>query len=350
MTQRIGGDIEGKVLAYCSSILSCQVSELHCAQFPHPSGRRGGMQQYDAGDLLLRARTKIKREVLRVPVIRPWSNSRYYARLGRYAENLPWLSSDRFDIFAELRDEGIAVRDATTMIPTAALEVADRFADRLRESVQTSLEIARLRMPEITLPIDMPDMPADCAPLYEWGLAEENLDLAERYIGLPVFFLGAAVRRERVDGPVSYNTRRWHKDIDDRRMLKMIIYLNDVGAGGGGFEYLNRRSSDDVACAFRYSAGHLSDTEVDRVVPRSAGVPVTGPRLTSVFVDATRLMHRVQPPTENDRYSLTLTYVSTTPLYETFPECRLSPIAIAGLSNELTARQRQAATVRARLG
>ena len=200
-------------------------------------------------------------------------------------------------------------------------------------------------MPEITLPTDMLDLPADSAPPYEWGLAEENLDLAERYIGLPVFFHGVAVRRERADGPADYHTRRWHLDIDDRRMLKIIIYLNDVGDGCGPFEYLNRNASDHAARIFRYSAGHISDAAMARVVPAADWVQVTGPRLTAIFVDPKRLFHRVQPPTTADRYSLTFTYTSTTPLFETFPESRLSPAALAGLSNELTPRQRRAAMV-----
>jgi len=302
------------------------------------------MDQYGASRPAARARRKIKRELLRAPIVRPWSNNRYHARLGRYAENLPWITSDRFDIFAELRDHGIAVRDATTTIPAAVLEVADRFVDRLRETTQKPLEITLpTRMPEITLPTDMPDMPADSAPPYEWGLAEENLDLAERYIGLPVYFLGVAVRRERADGDAAYNTRRWHMDIDDRRMLKIIVYLDDVGDGCGPFEYLNRNASDHAARIFRYSAGLVSDAAMARVVPAADWVQVTGPRLTAIFVDPKRLFHRVQPPTKADRYSLTFTYTSTTPLFETFPQCRLTPAALAGLSNELTPRQRRAA-------
>jgi hypothetical protein len=294
--------------------------------------------------LAVRARTKIKRELLRAPIVRPWSDNRHYARLGQYAENLPWITSDRFDIFAELRDHGIAVRDATTMIPADVLEVADRIVDGMRETTQKRRKISLpTDMPEFTLPTDMPDMPADCAPPYEWGLAEENLDLAERYIGLPVYFLGMAVRAERADGPPDYHTRRWHKDIDDHRMLKIIIYLNDVGEGCGSFEYLSRDASNRATRSFRYSAGHLSDDEMARVVPRSDWVHVTGPRLTAIFVDPKRLFHRVQPPTKADRYSLTLTYMSTTPLfYQTFPDTRLSPAALARLSNQLTPRQRRA--------
>jgi hypothetical protein len=303
------------------------------------------MEQYGASRLGARARYKFKRELLRAPIVKPWSDNRYHVRLGRHAENLPWITSDRFDIFAQLRDHGVVVRDATTMIPAAALEVADRFVDRLRETTQTPESSFATRMPEITLPTDMPEMPADCAPLYEWGLAEENLDLAERYIGLPVFFLGVAVRQERADGNAEFHTRKWHMDIDDRRMLKIIVYLNDVGDGCGPFAYLNRNGGDHATRLFRYSAGHVSDAAMARVVPAADWVQVTGPRLTAIFVDPKRLFHRVQPPTKADRYSLTYTYTSTTPLFETFPESRLNPAALAGLSTELTPRQRRAAMV-----
>jgi hypothetical protein len=287
------------------------------------------MNPYGASRLPFRARRKIKRELLRAPIVRPWSESRYHARLGRHAENLPWLTSDRFDVFAELRDHGIAIRDATTTIPAAVLEVADRFVARLRETTQKPLEI--------TLP---PDVAVDPA-LYEWGLAEENLDLAEHYIGLPVRYLGAAVRREQVG--VHYRTRRWHKDIDDRRMLKIIVYLNDVRDGGGPFEYLNRNASDHAARIFRYSAGLLSDAAMARVVPPADWVQVTGPRLTAIFVDPRRFFHRAQPPTNADRYTMTFTYMSKTPLFETFSGSMLGPAALAGLSHELTPRQRRAA-------
>ena len=88
------------------------------------------MDQYGASRLAFRARRKIKRELLRAPIVRPWSDNRSHARLGRHAENLPWLTSDSFDMFAELRDHGVGIRSATSTIPAALLEVADRFLDR----------------------------------------------------------------------------------------------------------------------------------------------------------------------------------------------------------------------------
>lgn len=305
------------------------------------------MEDYSALRLVVRARTKLKRELLRAPGIKAWSGKRYYARLEQNAANLPLLSADKVDIFAELGDHGIAVRSASAMVPPFVLQVADRLAAQLSDSAESVSENPMsMRMPEISLPVDMHNTPADCRALYEWGLTEENLDLAERYLGLPASFLGASVRRERADGPANYPTRQWHKDIEDRRMLKVIIYLSDVGSGGGAFEYLKLSDSEHVSRMFRYSAGTLSDAAVAGVVERSDWSSVTGPRLTAIFVDPTRLLHRAQPPTKADRYSLTLSYVSTTPLYDTVPGSRLTPTAMAGLSSELTERQLRAATVR----
>jgi hypothetical protein len=306
------------------------------------------MAHEGASRLVRRLRTKVKREFLRAPIIRSRADYCYHAQLGRHSQNLPYIDYSTFSIFAELRDEGVAVRDVMSVMSARALDAADRVADGLRDDKKFDEDLSWTQMPEIWLPADVPGSLGDSAPLYEWGIADENLDLAEHYIGLPPYFLGASVRRERADGPATFHTRRWHKDIDDRRMLKVIIYLNDVDHGGGPFEYLNREATDRVVQNFRYSAGHLSDPAVSGVVPVTEWRQVTGPRLTAVFVDPTRLLHRARPPTERDRYSLTLAYTSTTPLFDTFPQSRLTQSAIDGLSRELTERQRWAAVIPAR--
>src|ERR1700754_1620714 len=91
------------------------------------------MDYKSAPALAARVRGKTKRAFLRAPVVKQWSEYRYLAQLGRHAENLPWLTRDGFDLVNELRFDGIAVRDATTIIRPDALEVADRFVALLRE-------------------------------------------------------------------------------------------------------------------------------------------------------------------------------------------------------------------------
>ena len=202
----------------------------------------------------VRVRGKIKRTFMRAPIVKPWYEFRYHARLGRHAEKLPWITKNRFDLVAELRDRGIAIRDAANMIPVGTLNSADRFVDSLRA----------ITIQKPTLGVLADDLAAD--PLvYKWGLTDENLDLAEFYIGLPVRYLGVGVKRESADG-VAAGVRQWHRDIEDRRMLKIIVYLSDVEDGCGPFEYVDRNASDHAAQQLDYSSGFVSDTALARVV------------------------------------------------------------------------------------
>jgi hypothetical protein len=288
------------------------------------------MDDYGASVLAARVRGKTRRMLMKAPLVNQWSQYRYLAQLGRHAGNLPWLGRDSFDLLAEVREHGVAVRNATTMIPAGVLEVADRFLDELRISTEQDCTVS--------IP---PDHLADHPAVYKWGLNDDNLDLAECYIGLPVHYLGPGVKRERADGAAAY-ARQWHLDVEDRRLLKIIVYLSDVIEGCGPFEYINREWSAQAARALRYKSGYIADSAMARVVPAQEWVQVTGPRLTAIFVDTTRVFHRAKPPTAVDRYSMTFTYSSTTP-YQTFPEWMLSQASLTALGAELMPRQRRAA-------
>lgn len=273
---------------------------------------------------------KAKRVVLHAPVVNHWSEQRWLAQLGRHAAKLPWLTRDRFEIVTALRRDGIVVRDATSMFSPDVIALADRFVDQLRA--------ARVQKSSPTVSPD--DVVADPA-LYKWGLSDDNLNLAENYIGLPVHYRGVAVKRERADGTAA-STRQWHLDPEDRRILKIIVYLIDVDDSCGPFEYVNRQSTERAVRTLHYSSGYVSDEAMAKVVSPTDWVRVTGSRLTAVFVDTSSVFHRAKPPTLTDRYSMTFSYASTRAL-QSYPEASLSQPALASVCDQLTLRQRRAA-------
>jgi hypothetical protein len=287
------------------------------------------MDSYSLPALAARVRGKTKQEFLRAPLVNHWSEHRYRAQLGRHAENLPWLTRDNFDLVTELRNEGIAVRDASTIIPPDAMAVADRFVDRLRKSTTQKHCVD-------ALPDDLVIDPV----LYKWGLNDDNLDLAENFIGLPVHYRGVGVKRERPDG-VAADARQWHIDPEDRRILKIIVYLSEVHDGCGPFEYVSREATNHAVQALRYRSGYVSDAALARLVPTTDWIKVTGHRLSAIFVATASLFHRAKPPTTIDRYSMTFSYSSWTP-FQTRPEFMVSAAALASLRGQLTLRQRRA--------
>ena len=279
--------------------------------------------------LATRARGKAKRILLRAPGVKQVADTRYFAQLGRHAAALPWLSQNRFSVLEDLRQDWIAHRDGTPFISADCLRVAEDFVERLKNDTSEK-SCVRISPSELV---------ADPA-LFMWGLTDENLDLAESYIGLPVHFLGVEVKRERPDG-IASDVRQWHIDVEDRRMMKIITYLSDVDGVCGPFNYLDRSHTRRAVERLGYTSGFVPDVRMKQGVDESDWLVALGPKLTTVFVDTCRLFHRAKPPTETDRYSMTFSYSSTTP-YQVFPEFMQNRQTMLGLRPLMTPRQRRA--------
>ena len=146
-----------------------------------------------------------------------------------------------------------------------------------------------------------------------WALESKLLDIVENYIGLPVLYQFFAMRKSIADGQYS-GVRRWHIDWEDRRIIKVIIYLNDVVNGGGPYEYISRTITPKAIKKLNYyNLGYVSDEEMARAVPKSNWHSCLGNKGTVVISDTSSVFHRAQPPTQNERFSVTFCYTSTTP-------------------------------------
>jgi hypothetical protein len=201
------------------------------------------------------------------------------------------------DLYQELRANGVAQRHLGYF--GAPYERMVAAADRLcAELAAQSVEGTHFR--------DVPDderLLADSEP-YLFALSEPLLDLAERYMGLPVRHFGVAVKREIANGEL-VGTRHFHTDPEDENVLKIIVYLNDVDAGTGPFQCLSAPDSAKV--------GRARGAELERIVPPSNWVTCLGPRLTANICDTARCLHRASPPLTTDRYSITFSYLSERP-------------------------------------
>jgi hypothetical protein len=263
-----------------------------------------------------------------IPLVHKLIEAHYLLKRGRHADRLPWLPADLFDLVSELRRDCVARRPVH--LPDGVQYSADRMVN----------VVGQIASPMATVRVPVEAHVAD-PTVFMWGLAPENLDLAESYIGLPVRYLGAAVTRERPSGSDAEMPRRWHMDVDDDRVLTIIIYLSEVDDHSGPFEYLDRGRTEQIIRTLNYRDHYMLGAAIDQIVPDMTGRRLSGPRLTAVYADTCRVLHRVKAPTTADRYSLTLQYSSMKPR-RTFPENLLPPEALFELGGELTPRQRRA--------
>jgi hypothetical protein len=199
----------------------------------------------------------------------------------------------------------------------------------------------RVAEPVTYLPLDQPNL---LGSLYRWGLDQNNLDIAEGHIRLPVRYIGLEVKVERASvTPARQQVRYWHLDAEDRRMLKIIIYLNDVDFGNGPFEYLPLALSELGRRRLRCRPGitFLTDEAIAAVVPPRGWHQVMGPARTAVYADTGRLIHRLKGPTDRDRYSATFVYTSDRP-YSVFSRFMPPRTFVDAVAETLTPRQLRA--------
>jgi hypothetical protein len=201
------------------------------------------------------------------------------------------------DLHQELRANGVAQRHLAYFgAPYEAMvAAADRMCAELAAQPAEGIHFRDVDDDERML--------AEPEP-YLFALSEPILDLAERYMGLPVRHFGVAVKREIANGAL-VGLRHFHVDPEDENVLKIILYLNDVDAGTGPFQCLSAPDSAKV--------GRARGVELERIVPPSNWVTCLGPRLTANVCDTARCLHRASPPLTTDRYSITFSYLSERP-------------------------------------
>lgn|GEM_PF-5592249 len=133
----------------------------------------------------------------------------------------------------------------------------------------------------------------------------------ENYLGLPTLFNGIELRRDIADAALT-DARHWHLDIDDDRMIKIIIYLNNVGENGGPFEYIPRFLTEKVINSLGYTSGFVSDAAIAEIVPSKQWKICTAKAGNIVITDPCNVFHRAKPAKRN-RYSMTFGYTSIIP-------------------------------------
>lgn len=285
------------------------------------------------------------RMALRVTNTRPVSRllaGRYDRARASHSAALPVLGDADRHIVAGIERDGVFITSLEALgIPGSAglLNLAQQLAAGFADSAHAQVRGGR----DFTIvpPADIAARPE----IFAWGLDDRLLDIAEAYLQLPVAYDGINIIYTIADGrPVA--TRQWHRDWEDRRMLKIAIYLNDVGPQGGPFQLLARdeREQSD-ASGYRYApASHAELGEMFGADYERDVVSCEGPAGTVIFTDTARYFHRGQPAIAQDRAAMFYSYFARTPRHPFYCErSGLSREQIAALSADLPPRQRACA-------
>ncbi|MCV2491761.1 hypothetical protein OF117_20655 [Geodermatophilus sp. YIM 151500] len=258
-----------------------------------------------------------------VPPLRALEDHRRAQRVEAFGPRMPRLAPGHGPVLAGLEEHGaVAVPLDDLDLPGTAEMKEAATALRLELAAQPGDGGHTVGLPR--------ERVLEHPAVWQWGLTEPLLDLVENYLGLPAAYHGAAIRCERATGR-AVGVRQWHRDVEDHRMLKLLVWLDDVDEHTGPFEYVDRRHTARLTRALHYVSGYVDDGRIEQLVPRTEWRRGVGPRWTCVIADPRNVFHRAMPPTRRDRYSLTFSYLSRSPI-------RVMP------GPPVTARERELAT------
>lgn len=183
--------------------------------------------------------------------------------------------------------------------------------------------------------------------LFHWGLNKRLLDIAEAYLRTSCAYDGVDFHYSIADGRAT-STRVWHRDREDERQLKVILYVNDVSDAGGPFEIVRPEFQPLLEASLPWRYAKVAPADLDRL---AAGLDAenmirscAGPRGTVIFVDTARCHHHGKPPTRDDRSALFFSYFSRRPAHPFC--CQRSPISydqLVALASSLPDRERACA-------
>lgn len=204
-----------------------------------------------------------------------------------------------------LRSEGIAVLPFDRLIGDAALwqgltgdidSWAESAQSRVRRNLTTPTEkddflIRRYRAGKAAA--DAPSREARFAPTNPWlrfGVQSGILDIVNTY-------RGRATKLVDLDqwytvpfgaGYDRVQSQRWHRDPEDRHVVKVFVYFSDVDQGAGPFEYV-RGSAEGARYGDLWPWGEAEwyppQDEFAAKIPAEEHVAVTGPRGTVILCD-----------------------------------------------------------------
>lgn len=121
------------------------------------------------------------------------------------------------------------------------------------------------------------------------ALDEELLDIAASYLGGTPFLESVELLFSRpVGNGAPVQSQLWHRDRTDAAILKLFVYITDVGDRNGPFIFLPKQHSGNVPW---YLPHYIDDERMERYAPVSEAVTVKGKAGTAFLIDTANCYH-----------------------------------------------------------
>ena len=282
---------------------------------------------------LRRLRTRIIKESLRFSYFQSLSQVDYQKAVKEYAANLPKISATEMAIINALEREGVFIT-SLEQLELSSTPLLLNACQNLLPKIKTIFPSCQEQYVIHATSSQLMEYPE----IFYWGLEEKLLDIIENYLSLPITCHGVYFRRDLAN-QIQKKSRLWHIDREDRRMFKIIIYLNDVSEEGGPFQYIPKSLTSMTSRALEYDYSYIDDKNMEQVVPSSKWKSCLGAAGTVVFADTASIFHRGKKPLVSDRLAIFFDYTSRRPKHPHYCKSFFSVDELNILTQNLSPRQ-----------
>jgi hypothetical protein len=233
-----------------------------------------------------------------------------------YTANRPSMDGVQFRVVKELHEQGYSVLSFTELFPESVWEaVSAEAAEFVRATEQGEVQagargkdfLVRKYDEHSTVQLDNPWL-AVCLSRKLLDIANEYLQLWSKLEYVDLWYsipVGADAERKA--------SQIWHRDFNDRHLLKAFLYLSDVDEQSGPFEYVPGSQPGgryaDVHPWAPMAIGRISDKELAKYVRAEDVRTFTAPRGTIIFCNTSGL-HRGGFAESTPRVLAPVTYCS----------------------------------------
>lgn len=285
--------------------------------------------------IIKKVSNRILENFYRIPLLSYTGNLAYQAAIEKHIDALPILSTTDLTLVENLKDKGIVVTSlAALSIPSTPqmFESAKSLMSEIPKNISSNKN-------EFIIHASSEQM-MEHLEIFLWGLQQRLINIIEAYIGLPVAYHGSYFRRD-IANQVQQKSRLWHLDKEDRKVLKIIVYLNEVNDDGGPFQYIPQSFSAKIARSLRYNYGYIKDKTMQQVISPLNWKSCTGPSGTVIIADTANIFHRGKIPIYSDRFTIFFDYTSRTPKHPFYCQSSLNQDNLLIIAPKLSENQRQ---------
>jgi hypothetical protein len=219
---------------------------------------------------------------------------------------------------AELLREGLLVESAKKLLSDTGIAALEEIAGSLALSPGDRAHVDELpssgKKGYVTHFV--PKVVAGDSPYLRLALDPKLLGHASRYLGFQPFLYDIKGWLNSPSPEPAAQSQLWHRDPEDRHMLKVFFYLVDVDASTGPFEFIPQTHGKGRHGPVRVPHAHrkrILDEEIAPVFPPATWRRCTGPANTAILADTTGF-HRGGRVERGRRALVTMTYTSSHPV------------------------------------